>query len=336
VVEGRLKPRRADLAIACFLALITLIANVTHMPYVLFPELGALGWVIFSDQRHPWARSPALLVLTPFLAAVQGLWITRHLAYGPPAVLLNVGITLLLIAVLRSPIVPALSAGLLPLALGIHTWTYPFSILIGTGGLALVIALRARRVHGPHPGPEEGSEVLAPALWRLRGSVQPLPPLRDWLVPFAVFLLGGLLLVRLIGSPLVLFPPLLVIGFEMIVHRQRCPWRGRYLSVWMVANGAAVAGLALVTCLGVGPAAAFLAVLVTLVLLKLARLPFPPALGLALLPFVIPDPPLTYPLFTMAGSLWLLVVVQAASAGPGTGRGTAGGEPGPGGAAGTA
>jgi len=336
VVEGRLKPRRADLAIACFLALITLIANVTHMPYVLFPELGALGWVIFSDQRHPWARSPALLVLTPFLAAVQGLWITRHLAYGPPAVLLNVGITLLLIAVLRSPIVPALSAGLLPLALGIHTWTYPFSILIGTGGLALVIALRARRVHGPPPGPEEGPEVPAPALWRLRGSVQPLPPLRDWLVPFAVFLLGGLLLVRLIGSPLVLFPPLLVIGFEMIVHRQRCPWRGRYLSVWMVANGAAVAGLALVTCLGVGPAAAFLAVLVTLVLLKLARLPFPPALGLALLPFVIPDPPLTYPLFTMAGSLWLLVVVQAASAGPGTGRGTAGGEPGPGGAAGTA
>lgn len=336
MVEGRLKPRRADLAIACFLALITLIANVTHMPYVLFPELGALGWVIFSDQRHPWARSPALLVLTPFLAAVQGLWITRHLAYGPPAVLLNVGITLLLIAVLRSPIVPALSAGLLPLALGIHTWTYPFSILIGTGGLALVIALRARRVHGPPPGPEEGSEVPAPALWRLRGSVQPLPPLRDWLVPFAVFLLGGLLLVRLIGSPLVLFPPLLVIGFEMIVHRQRCPWRGRYLSVWMVANGAAVAGLALVTCLGVGPAAAFLAVLVTLVLLKLARLPFPPALGLALLPFVIPDPPLTYPLFTMAGSLWLLVVVQAASAGPGTGRGTAGGEPGPGGAAGTA
>ena len=69
MVEGRLKPGRADLAIAVFLALITLIANVTGMPYVLFPELGALGWVIFSDRRHPWARSPALLMLTPFLAA---------------------------------------------------------------------------------------------------------------------------------------------------------------------------------------------------------------------------------------------------------------------------
>ena len=46
-----------------------------------------------------------------------------------------------------------------------------------------------------------------------------------------------------------------------------------------------------------------------LALLQLARQAFPPALGLALLPFVFPQPPLTYPLFTLAGSLWLLVVV---------------------------
>ena len=72
MVEGRLKSGRAALAIAAFLALITVIANVSGMPYVLFPELGALGWVIFSDRRHPWARSPALLMLTPFLAGGGG------------------------------------------------------------------------------------------------------------------------------------------------------------------------------------------------------------------------------------------------------------------------
>lgn len=314
MVEGRLKFGRADLAIAAFLALITAIANATGMPYVLFPELGALGWVIFGDARHPWARSPALLMLTPFLAAVQGLWITRHLAYGPTAVLLNVGLTLLVIAALRSPIVPALSAGLLPLALGIHTWTYPFSILIGTGGLALLIALR-RRWGGARQPVEAAasSSPLAspprPALWLLRGGAQPLPPLREWALPFGVFLLGGLLLVRLIGSPLVLFPPLLVIAFEMIAHRQHCPWRGRYGAVLVVTNAAALVGLTLVKTLGLVPAATCLAALVTLALLKLARLPFPPALGLALLPFVIPQPPLSYPLFTLAGSLWVLLVV---------------------------
>jgi len=286
-------PRRAAVAIAGFLALMTLIAGLTHMPYVLFPELGALGWVIFSDARHPWSRSPALLMLTPFLAGLQGLWITRHLPYGPPAVLLDVAITLALIAALRSPIVPSLSAGLLPLALGIHDWAYPFSILIGTGGLALLTVLRRWRTRahdGPRPRPN-------------------LPPGRQWLLPFGLFLLGALGLERLIGSPLVLFPPLLVIAYEMIAHRLHCPWRGRYGAVLVAANSAAVLGLALVLTLGVVPLAAFLAVLATLAVLRVLRLPFPPALGLALLPFVIPVPTLSYPLYTLSGSLWLLLVV---------------------------
>ncbi|MCX5966429.1 MAG: hypothetical protein NTV57_02055 [Cyanobacteria bacterium] len=250
MAEGRLKPARAALAIAAFLALITVIATLSRMPYVLFPELGALGWVVFSNPRHPWARSPALLMLTPFLAALQGLLITRHLAYGPMAVLLVVGLSLLLIAALRSPIVPALSAGLLPLALDIHSWTYPFAILIGTGGLALVSLWRARRASDGVPQPAEAPPIT---MWSLRGRTQPLPPMRDWLWPFG--------------------------------------------------------------------------------LLRLLRLSFPPALGLALLPFVIPQPPLSYPLFTLAGSLWLLLVValHEALAGPDAGGGDADGHAGAGG-----
>ncbi|MEI8250060.1 MAG: hypothetical protein WCF98_02690 [Synechococcus sp. ELA057] len=295
-------PQRAAALTAGFVALMTWIANLTHMPYVLFPELGALGWVIVSDARHPWSRSPALLMLTPFLAGLQGLWITRHLPYGPPAVLLDVGITLALIAALRSPIVPALSAGLLPLALGIHDWAYPFSILVGTGGLALLTSARRWRARAPERPLTQGA--TAPP-----DSRPSLPPGRGWLLPFGLFLLGALGLERLIGSPLVLFPPLLVIAFEMIVHPLHCPWRGRYGAVLVATNSAAALGLALVLTLGVVPLAAFLAVLATLTLLRLLRLPFPPALGLALLPFVIPTPSLTYPLFTLIGSLWLLLVV---------------------------
>jgi hypothetical protein len=70
--------------------------------------------VIFSDPRHPWARSLVLLMLTPFLTGVLGLMLTREMDYGLVAVLLNVAGSLLLISGLRSPIAPALSAGLLP------------------------------------------------------------------------------------------------------------------------------------------------------------------------------------------------------------------------------
>jgi hypothetical protein len=59
----------------------------------------------------------------------------------------------------------------------------------------------------------------------------------------------------------------------------------------------ALAGLILVKPLGIVSAGSCLAVLATLALLHLTRLTFPPALGLALLPFVIPQPQLSYPQF---------------------------------------
>ena len=66
--------------------------------------------------------------------------------------------------------------------------------------------------------------------------------------------------------------------------------------------------------LGVVPLAVAAAVLVTALLLHLARLRCPPAYGLALLPFLIPSPTLSYPLFTLMGTSWLLLVVAASAA----------------------
>ena len=117
-------------------------------------------------------------------------------------------------------------------------------------------------------------------------------------------------MVQLLGSHLVLYPPLLVIAWEMLAHADECPWQGRSLAVLVVTAGAAVTGIALVLALGVSPLAAFLAVLVTALLLRLARLRCAPAFGLALLPFVIPAPTLVYPLLTLAGTAWQLLVVK--------------------------
>lgn len=313
MAEGGLNPR-SDLAVAAFLAAISWIAAVVHLPYVLFPELGALAWAILGQAHHPWARSPALLMLTPLLTGAVGLAVTRHLAYGPLAVLLAVGGSLLVVAALRSPVAPALSAGLLPLALGIRSWTYPFALLIGTAGLALWIDRRRTAV----PQPSEPGDAPAPV-------PAGLPPLLSWGPVFLVFLLGGLLGVQLLGSPLVLFPPLLVIAFERLAHRQHCSWRHRPGAVLVTANAAALLGLVLEQLLGATPPAVFLASLAAATLLRLSRLCFPPAMGMALLPFVIPQPPLAYPLFTLVGCLWLLLLVAAAErlGGRGAARGTA-------------
>ena len=291
------------LATALYLALITALARTTGLSFLLFPELGALASVVFADPGGRWARAPVLLAITPVLTALLGVLITRLLPYGPLAVVLDLGICLLVIRALRSPIMPAISAGILPLALGITSWMYPLAILAGTGGLALLVVLRASLAP---------SIPMAPILTPAPPVAVPLPgPNRlAWFWPLAAFLAGALVLVQRLGSHLVLYPPLLVIAWDMLADRDHCPWLGRPLAVLVVTGGAAVAGLALVQALGVVPLATFLAVLATALLLRLSQLRCPPAFGLALLPFVIPAPPATYPLLTLAGTAWLLLVVH--------------------------
>ena len=261
------------LATASYLALITALAKASGIGYLLFPELGALGSVVFTDPRGSWARSPLLLAITPFLTALPGVLITRSLPYGP-------------------------------LALGITSWQYPLAILAGTGGLALLVILRPRIARGLRLTPAASAAGLGQA------RTSAAPSLRTWLPPLAIFLAGGLVLVEVLGSHLVLYPPLMVIAYEMLAQPQHCPWQGRGLAVLVVTGGAALAGWLLVQTLEVVPLATLLAVLATALLLHLTRLKCPPAYGLALLPFVIPTPPQTYALLTLAGTAWLLLVVE--------------------------
>lgn len=126
--------------------------------------------MVFTDPRGSWARSPLLLAITPFLTALPGVLITRSLPYGP-------------------------------LALGITSWQYPLAILAGTGGLALLVILRPRIARGLRLTPA----AAAAGLGQARTSAA--PSLRTWLPPLAIFLAGGLVLVEVLGSHLVLYPP---------------------------------------------------------------------------------------------------------------------------------
>jgi len=313
--SGALGPKQHlgfALATAIFIALIAAIAKVSGQAYVLFPELGALAWVIFTDPKGPWATSPRLLMLTPFLTALLGVAITRSLPYGPLSLALDVVGALLIIRGLRSPIVPAISAGVLPLALGIHDWAYPVSILVGTGGLALLSQWRARRLAPAPNASAPNAEGSPTALDRIESSfaMTPTVPLRRWAGALAVFLALGLVFVKVWDSPLVLFPPLLVIAYDMLALPHHSPWLGRGGAMMVVGTGAAWSGYGLVAAFGVVPWAAFLAVLITLGLLRLARLTCPPCLGLALLPFVINHPTGAYPWQALTGMACLVAVVS--------------------------
>ena len=295
------------LASALYLGLITALARASGVDLLLFPELAALTTVVIADPGHAWVRSPRLLVLTPCLTGMVGIVLSNLLPESPLAVVLVVTLSLLLIRALGSTVMPALSAGLLPLALGLHSWIYPLALLPGTLGLALLIGLRRRwpmwqpAAARPSPAPPLATAADQPA-------IPALPPLRLWLGPLALFLAGALLLVRLLGSPLVLYPPLLVLAWETLAHPQSCPWRGRLGAVLAATAIAAVAGLLLVRWLGPVPLATVLAVLLVAALLARLRLHCPPCFAVALLPFVIHAPTDAFPLHVLVGGGWLMVV----------------------------
>jgi hypothetical protein len=131
----------SDLPTIVFVLLVAYVADKAAMPSLMFPELAALAYGIFKAPYGPWAKAPVMLVATPLLVGAVGTLVTRHLDYGPVSVLLTVGIAIAMIAALKSPIAPAMSAGLFPLTLGIRSTLYAPSLLFGLGTLALLSPL---------------------------------------------------------------------------------------------------------------------------------------------------------------------------------------------------
>ena len=292
-----------ELATTLYIALIALFAQTTGLFYVLFPELGALAHDVLKRPHGTWARAPLMLVVTPFVAAVTGTLVAQHLPYGLVSVLLTVAGAILIIRLLRSPIAPAISAGLLPVTLGLTSWWYPPSLLIGTVLLAGISLLWRRIV----PAPASAGSASDRA-----DDIVEEPPTGYSHIPFfAVFLLIGAIAASVTGWRFVLFPPLVVIGYEMFAHASICPWAGRPLILPVACALTATAGVIFVNLLGAGPFAAACSIAFGIATLRIFDLHVPPALAVALLPFVIPEPDYRFPISVGAGTLLLTLFFLA-------------------------
>lgn len=289
----------ADVAVAAFVGGVSGLARLSGDALLLFPELGALSYGVFHRPNGPWATSPVLLVATPFLAGLVGTLVTRNLSYGVLSVLVAVFAALLIIRLLRSPVAPAISAGLLPLALGETGWWYAPSLLVGCGSLAVISLLR-QRLYPVAAGPA----VASHAEGRNGGGAG-----RDlsWLPFFTAFLVVTAVFAMLTGMRFLLFPPLVVIAYEMFAHAEDCPWARRPLLVPVICGLAATSSLLIMGWLGAGPMAVALSALCAATLLRIFRLHFPPAIAVAVLPFIMTQPDFRYPVAVIMGTVILCV-----------------------------
>ncbi|RUL65823.1 HPP family protein [Dyella dinghuensis] len=280
-----------------FIGAIALAARLTGFDLLMFPELGALSNDIIKRPYGKWASAPVMLVLTPLVTAIVGVWITNHMAFGVAAIVLDVAIALGVIEAIRSPIAPAISAGLLPLVLDVHSWWYPPAITAGTASLALISIVR-RRFHPKTPVPsirDKVDNVMEKA------ASNPL-----WLLPFLFVLVGLAFLAQHNGWRLLLFPPIVVIGFEMFAHPLVCPWAVRPWHLPLACTLGALAGVGAVSLLGPG-LGAVVSMMMGILILRVIDLHAPPVLAIGLLPTIMTRPTYSFVVLVLASTMILTI-----------------------------
>src|SRR4051794_2979959 len=203
------------------LAVVAKAALLTGVLYVLFPELAALSYDVFTRPAGPWARAPVMLTITPAVTAAMGTMLTQVMVYNLWSVAITIAGAVLVVGLMRSPIVPAISAAFLPLVFNITSWWYPVSIAAVMAFLALVSTIYGRIL-------ASGDSRQSPALGtgEQADELERAPRLKMWrrLFIFITFLLLAYGLAAATGLRLILFPPLVVIAFEMFAHAHMRPW----------------------------------------------------------------------------------------------------------------
>lgn len=284
-----------------YLGLISLLSSLPGAGLLFFPELAALAFDGFVRPRGTWASVPGFLAFTPVITAVVGVAVTNWLPFGLPAILVVTTLCVLIVQLLRSPVAPAISAGVLPLMTELESWWYPPAILCGTGVLALAL-IGWKRYAIPR-----ASNASASLRDQVDDAMERIPRRANWIPAMLIFVTITACLVELTGERMILYPPLVVIAFEMFAHPHICPWARQPARFPLATFLTAAAGVGAVLAFGTGVTATVISLVAGLVILKTFDLHMPPALAIGLIPQILENPGWNYPVAVLIGSSGLAI-----------------------------
>jgi len=276
-------------------------ANGLHLAHIMFPELASLALDVLTRPYGKWAKEPWKLVVTPTATAVVGIAVGRHLPYGVTGILVIMSLSLGIILALRSAVAPAISAGVLPLVLDVKSWLYPPSVCLVLIVLVLVLLIWRR-----FP-PARRLRFLHRADFRTIELLESKPRSHAWYILLYLFTaVAGALAVKT-GMRFILFPPLIVLAYEMLGHPETCAWSDSSYYFPLASILAAITGVMANRWIRPEPLAVMITLAITVALLRVFRLHIPPALAIGLLPFVMDSPTLRYAVSVGIGTLSLTI-----------------------------
>ncbi len=288
----------AEALVILYVAAVAEAALRSGIAYLLFPELGALAYDLLLRPWGKWASQPVRLIVTPTITAVIGTLVTQRLEFGPLSAVIIVALSIVTIAATRSLITPAMSAGLLPLVLGVKSWMYP----VGMAATLIVlsgISIMWRKFH---------SARALEAAADVEDVLESPPHGKYWAAVLLLFVVVVAEIAKVSGLRFMLFPPLVTIAYEMLGHTETCPWSKRPISLPLSCFLAAGAGLLAFHAGGPGVVLAFCSVVAGIVLLRVFDLHMPPVMAVGLLPAVMVAPGWKFPVAVLLGTVALTLV----------------------------
>nr|NNM90219.1 hypothetical protein [Bacilli bacterium] len=267
------------------------IAMVFAAKVIIFPEIAALavGSLVYNEER--WVASRLFFWLLPSLSALLGVLIdyTNFPLFIKELVALF--LVLLLLQGFRSQVAPSISAAILPIVLGVHSWFFVLSVTV----LTITVTLLHKATKSVSSNKSMG--------------------LRDRKSLIAYSLIASLWIVVTYVLPfhLKVIPPLLVVFYEMIAKRDRPKKDFIERGVFLIV--VAILGVLVASLLGQDLVLIGLVdvVLVALLAKKMA-LRLPPAFAIALLPIVFRGSGLSYIAVVMLTILFLFGLLQSVRA----------------------
>jgi hypothetical protein len=290
----------AEALVVSYMGAVTLAAHLTGIYLLLFPELAALSHDVMTRPQGKWASQPGRIVLTPTLTAAVGLFATRHIHYGAVSIALIVLASLVIIKLLRSTIGPALSAGALPMVLGEKSWMYPVAIFLGLTVLVAIFWMWQRygpRFDTPSSYFRNDSSVI--------DEFESAPHDRFWVLTLLIFVLLLGVPAQLTGLRFILFPPLIVMAYELFGHPEIPGWMERPALFPLVCVLTASVGVIACHMCRSSVVGVMLTMLCSIAILRAFKVHMPPALAVGLLPFVMTAPNMRYAISVGIGTVAL-------------------------------
>lgn len=139
-VEGEytMNRKKASFAVVLLVVFMYVVAEILNDKEIIFPEIAALGVGAWFIKNSPWGEKPIYLWISPTFAALTGVGMLHFLPYPKEILIGGVFIAVVLqLCLLRSKVLPSISAAILPIVINADSVYYILSVCMLSGIIAV-------------------------------------------------------------------------------------------------------------------------------------------------------------------------------------------------------